>query len=206
MSIIADRISCTRGDRILLTNVSFSLSAGECLILRGPNGVGKSTLLKTLAGLCNLKSGTCQIDLEKVVYLGHLNAVKGQMSVVENLEFWASLYRLTNVPEIMRHFQLESLRNVIADKLSAGQKRRLGLARVALSERQIWLLDEPTTALDAYHSTLMTQIIRTHCDKGGLVMVATHVDLDIPKAKTLNLLDYVPDQTRKMSLFLEGDF
>jgi heme exporter protein A len=206
MTLTVTNISCTRGLRQVLQGVSFSLAPGDCLILRGPNGVGKSTLLRVLAGLGPVAGGTLDLNPDDVAYSGHLDAVKFQLTVQENLAFWAGVYDTDQTTQVITRFDLTALKDRPAASLSAGQKRRLGLARMVLSGRNIWLMDEPTTSLDAHHTALIAQSISAHCAGGGIAIVSTHLDLDIPTAKTLDLAQFIPTKSTDTSIFLEGSF
>ena len=155
---VAD-LSCTRGGRPVLHGIGFALADGEALVLRGPNGAGKSTLLRALAGLLPAdrprsrstarRRADADAWAERVAYAGHLDAVKPQLTVAENLAFWAALFggdgrRRRSPPSTSRRSPTGR-----RSCCSAGQKRRLGLARLLLAPRRLWLLDEPTVALDA---------------------------------------------------------
>lgn len=206
MSLIATDIDCRRGDRLVLSGVSFALEPGDCLILRGPNGVGKSTLLRVLAGLAPAAGGRLDADMEQIAYAGHLDAVKSQLDVAENLSFWAGVYG-TGAPAAqatMAHFGLNKLADRFAHNLSAGQKRRLGLARLHLSGRKIWLLDEPTVSLDAEHVALFEKAFADHCTGGGIAIISTHLDLAIPSARTLDLGQFKAQPKTEANPFLEG--
>jgi heme exporter protein A len=206
MTVKATNISCTRGLRQVLQDVSFVLEPGGCLILRGPNGVGKSTLLRALAGLGPITCGTLGIDTDEIAYSGHLDAVKFQLTVAENLSFWAGIYGTDMTTEVITRFGLTQLKDRLAANLSAGQKRRLGLARMTLSGRNIWLMDEPTTSLDTEHTALIAASISEHCANGGIAILSTHLDLDIPTATTLDLAQFIPTIDTNTSVFLEGSF
>ncbi|MBL4749373.1 MAG: heme ABC exporter ATP-binding protein CcmA [Amylibacter sp.] len=206
MTVTVTDISCTRGLRQVLQGVSFNLAPGDSLILRGPNGVGKSTLLRVLAGLGPVAGGTLDLNPDDVAYSGHLDAVKFQLTVQENLAFWAGVYDTDQTIEVIARFDLTKLKDRLAGSLSAGQKRRLGLARMVLSGRKIWLMDEPTTSLDAHHTALIAQSISAHCAGGGIAILSTHLDLDIPTARTLDLAQFIPTKTTDTSIFLQGSF
>lgn len=206
MTVNATNICCTRGVRQVLQDVCFNLTSGDCLILRGPNGVGKSTLLRVLAGLSQPAAGTLELDHDNVAYSGHLDAVKFQLTVAENLSFWAGVYGTHMTDKVIEDFGLGTLKDRLAANLSAGQKRRLGLARMTLSGRKIWLMDEPTTSLDAEHTALIASSISAHCATGGIAILSTHLDLDIPTARTLDLAQFIPTKNTDTSIFLEGAF
>lgn len=205
LMLSAHEIDCIRGSRRILAHVSLSVSAGECLILRGPNGSGKTTLLRTLAGLTPPSAGQLTTDPDQIVYAAHLDAVKPQLTVAENIAFWQKVYQ-TKVSDTLDRFNLASLANRDAAALSAGQKRRLGLSRLYLSGCKIWLLDEPTTALDAAHVEHFTQILNTHCAEGGAAIVSTHLDLSIAIALTLDVSQFAPSYDAADDPFLEGSF
>lgn len=198
-------IDAMRGPRRILSNVSFSLKAGACLILRGPNGSGKTTLLRTLAGLTPPSAGSMNVNPEDVVYTAHLDAVKPQLSVAENIAFWHGIYQTPQTDTLAR-FNLTELAQRGAATLSAGQKRRLGLSRLHISGCKIWLLDEPTTALDVEHVTQFAQILTDHCASGGIVVISTHLDLSLRNAQTLDVTEFTPSAATQSDPFLEGSF
>src|SRR5690606_27092967 len=148
MSLIAESLSVSRGGIAVLENVALALSPGRALILRGPNGSGKTTLLRTLAGLQRPLRGRIDADEAALVYAGHADGIKGALSVRENLAFWAAIFGGGDVEAAMSAYALAPLADRPAAALSAGQKRRLGLARLIVAHRSVWLLDEPTVSLD----------------------------------------------------------
>lgn len=198
-------IDAMRGSRRVLSNVSFSLNSGECLILRGPNGSGKTTLLRTLAGLTPPGVGIIRVNPDEVVYAAHLDAVKPQLTVAENIAFWHSIYR-TPQNGTLERFDLKDLAQRDTATLSAGQKRRLGLSRLHISGCKIWLLDEPTTSLDANHVTQFAQIINEHCASGGIAVISTHLDLPLRDAQSLDLTKFIPSALNQSDPFLDGIF
>ena len=202
-------LSCNRGGRAVLAGLGFSLGSGQALLLRGPNGVGKSTLLRALAGLVPCKGdvrlGTIALGdsvwAEQVVYAGHLDAIKPQLSVAENLRFWAGVFG-GDADATLDAFDLAPLAGRLAGDCSAGQKRRIGLARLVLAKRRLWLLDEPTTALDTNATALLAKHIEAHCAGGGIAVIATHTNLPL-RADTLimtRVTEQAPDP------FLDGAF
>lgn len=194
MGLSVTDLSCDRGGRRVLDGVSFELAAGEALVLRGPNGAGKSTLLRALAGLVPA-GGRVVLDgralgrearAEAMGYAGHLDAIKPQLTVAENLAFWARLFGGDAGPA-MAELGLGRLADRPAHLCSAGQKRRLGLARLMVAARRVWLLDEPTVALDAEAVERLTAVVGAHLGAGGMALVATHVALGIGPARELTL-------------------
>ncbi len=172
-------LGCARGGLPVLQDVSFDLAAGEALVLRGPNGCGKTTLLRTLAGLQPAQAGTVSCVPDSIAYSGHSDGIKAMLGVAENLEFWAGVYGGGNINDALQAYEIESLRDRRAQDLSAGQKRRLGLARLLVTRRPVWLLDEPTVSLDIASVALFAASVRRHLAAGGAALIATHVDLGL---------------------------
>lgn len=181
--------ACARGGVRLLEGVSFEVQKGQALILRGPNGIGKTTLLRAMVGLQHLTSGSVSAEPDEFVYAGHADAVKSTLSVEENLSFWASVFGARSIDKALDAFDLSGLRARFAGELSAGQRRRLGLARLVLAQRPIWALDEPTVALDAENVARFASAVRSHLQTGGLAVMATHIDLGL-QATTLDLTQF----------------
>lgn len=195
----ADRIACRRGERLLFRDVSFALEPGKALLLRGPNGSGKSSLLRLVAGLLPLEAGHLTwrgtdayllgaAYRQELAFLGHQDALKPQLSLRDNLRFWADL---TDAPSdmepVLARVGLTRNADHPAQILSAGQRRRFGLARLLLRSAPIWLLDEPTTALDAAGQKLVLGLIGDHLAAGGLAMISSHDALDLGPAAVLDL-------------------
>lgn len=180
-------LSVARGGRTVLEGVSFDVNPGEALILRGANGIGKTTLLRTLAGLQDPVAGDVTFPEDEGAYASHADAVKTALSVAENLTFWADIYGNPVPDTTWDAFDIADLRDRSAGTLSAGQKRRLGLARLGVIGRKVLFLDEPTVSLDGFSVRLFTNFIRTeHLAKGGVAVIATHIDLGL-SAPTLEL-------------------
>jgi heme exporter protein A len=190
MEIRIDNLAVARGGVTVLQGVSFRVMAGQALILRGPNGSGKTTLLRTLAGLQPPVAGTIDLPPEAAAYGAHADGLKSTLSVCENLDFWAAIHGTDTVDSAMTGMNVASLAHRRASELSAGQKRRLGLARLLVTGRPVWLLDEPTVSLDAASVTLFAGVVRRHLAGGGLAIIATHVDLGLPEAAVLDLTPY----------------
>ena len=187
MNLSAHDLSVARGGLPLLQSVNFRLDAGRALMLRGPNGIGQTTLLRVLAGLQPPLSGRLEIASDRVAYIGHLDGLKSTLTVSENLAFWASIFGQTGLQAALDRFNLSSLQNRPAGMLSAGQKRRLGLARLMVTGRKVWLLDEPTVSLDATNVVLFTDVLRDHLDAGGSAIIASHPDIAIDGIEKLDL-------------------
>lgn len=206
--LAARRLTCLRGERVVFSDLDFTLAPGGALILLGPNGSGKSSLLRLLAGLSHPFSGALtwngtDIALDpdahrgRLRYAGHQDAVKPTLTALENLSVWAGLDGLPD-PEDRAERALEALAmDHVADMpgryLSAGQKKRVNLARLALAPAPaapLWLLDEPATALDRDSVDRLAALITSHRRAGGLVVLSTHSDLDVPAAATLDLADF----------------
>ena len=200
MELIGRDIVCRRGGRTVLSGLSLSAAAGRPLILRGPNGAGKSTLLRLLAGLLPLTGGDVRYGKaslgedratfqEHVAYAGHLDAVKPALTVRQNLALWAALFDCPggDTEKALAHFGLDRIAERPAAQCSAGQKRRLGLARLMVVDRPVWLLDEPTVSLDTDAAAKLADLVHAHCAEGGLALIATHIDLGLEDAEVLTL-------------------
>jgi heme exporter protein A len=177
-------LAVERGGLPVLSGISFSLSPGTALVLRGPNGVGKTSLIRTIAGLQPPSAGS--LLSAEAVYAGHLDGVKAQLTVAENLHFWAEVCGRRGIDAALAAFDLERLADRPARALSAGQRRRLGLARLILAHRPLWLLDEPTVSLDDASLTLFGNAVQAHLAAGGGAVIATHVELGL-QARVLDL-------------------
>ncbi|HYZ63546.1 MAG TPA: heme ABC exporter ATP-binding protein CcmA [Acetobacteraceae bacterium] len=184
--LAADSVSAFRGERLVLRGVSLEVPAGGALVLLGPNGSGKSTLLRVLAGLKRPDAGRVtwqgrdiEDDPAPVAYVGHLDAVKPGLTVAENLGFAA---RGRDVGPALASMDLRALRDLPARMLSAGQRRRVALARLALADAKLWLLDEPSLGLDAASVGALGAMLEAHRARGGVVVAATHLPLPLPGA------------------------
>ena len=187
MDLVVDNLGVARGGVAVLEHVSFRLVPGRVLILRGANGVGKTTLLRTLAGLQPAVAGMVT-GAEDVSYGAHADGLKAMLTVSENLRFWAAVYGGA-VGVALQAMNLMALADRRAADLSAGQKRRLGLARMMVTGRKVWLLDEPTVSLDAASVQLFGAMLRGHLGQGGSAVIATHIDLGI-EADVLDLTQF----------------
>ena len=192
MSLTIKDLAIARGGIPVLRGLSFSLAAGEALILRGPNGIGKTTLLRTIAGLQPPMAGEISADRELIAYAAHADGIKATLSVEENLRFWAAIYGTGDITPALEGFDLTKLTDRPAGGLSAGQKRRLGLARLMVTGRPIWVLDEPTVSLDVASVALFAQAVQRHLAGGGMALIATHIDLGLDA----QVLDVTPFKAR----------
>jgi heme exporter protein A len=175
-------LTCARGGLPVLAGMSFTLDPGQALILRGPNGSGKTTLLRTVAGLQPPVTGRIEAAPDSIAYAAHSDGLKSTLTVAENLEFWAALFGTSGIDRALTAFDLDGLRARMAGRLSAGQKRRLGLARLLVTGRPVWALDEPTVSLYAASVGLFASATRAHLETGGAALIATHIDLGLDAA------------------------
>ena len=190
-------LSCVRGGRTVLKDISVSVGGGEALLVTGPNGIGKSTLLRLIAGLLRPDRGKIAFTggpegvsrAEHCHYFGHQDGLKSALTVIENLDFWYRFYG-SNGPapaDALETVGLRQLADLPAGSLSAGQRRRVAFARMRLCERPVWLMDEPTSALDERAEAAMLDAMRAHYASGGILISATHLPLALPNAATLRL-------------------
>jgi len=195
MELHAKDLTCERGGRIVFRNVSLSLGPGQLMQLTGPNGSGKSSLLRLIAGLNEAQAGEVMLaggnaDLtigQQAHYIAHQEAVKAALSVQENLAFWRDFMGGGDVGEAMSAFDLTRLASYPAGLLSAGQKRRLALARLVLVPRLLWLLDEPTVGLDTASLDRLVTVMAQQLAAGGMIIAATHVPLGREPDQRLDL-------------------
>jgi heme exporter protein A len=204
MQLIAEGLRLYRGTRLILRDLSFAVSAGEALVLTGPNGAGKTTLIRAIAGFLPLAAGTIRLEgtspdadiAEHCHFIGHRDAVKSSLTVEENATFFARYLGTAAlsparpgeaVHAALEHLGLAALAEAPAAWLSAGQRRRLGLTRLLLARRPVWLLDEPTVSLDAAAVATLADIIAAHRATGGIVVAATHIPLGLAGARELQL-------------------
>ena len=198
MKLSASGLAVNRGERTIFAGLSFDLAAGEAVVVTGPNGSGKSTLLKAVAGLLRASSGTITLDgagdtavCEHCHYLAHANALKPALTVEENLDFWRRfLGEGADIDQALEAVGLPGIGDIPAGFLSAGQKRRVAIARLIAARRTIWLVDEPTAALDAASEKVFARLVQQHLGDGGMVLAATHQPLGIA-AGTLDMRDFM---------------
>ncbi|WP_432453597.1 cytochrome c biogenesis heme-transporting ATPase CcmA [Agarivorans sp. QJM3NY_29] len=197
-------LCCVREERVLFDNLSFTLNAGDILQVAGPNGAGKTSLLRLLAGLSRPEQGEIHWQGQSInqisdsfhqhcLYLGHHVGVKAELSAVENLQFYLGLagqsMSLGQLYDLLARVGLAGLEDEPTAHLSAGQQRRVGLARLWLVERQLWILDEPFTAIDKQGVTYLEAVLKRHAEAGGMILLTTHQTLNIDSAhyRVLNI-------------------
>lgn len=201
MRLIAEKLSARRGEELIFADISFSLAAGEALVVTGRNGAGKSTLLRAVAGLMQLESGRCRFDAdgesrparEASHYLGHFNAMKRELSVEENLAFWQAFlggsgkagHPALTVEAAADRVGLAGITHLPYGYLSAGQQRRFAMAKLIVARRPVWILDEPTAALDTTADRMFEGLMADHRRAGGIVIAATHQPLALPDSQHL---------------------
>lgn len=190
MRLTAHALTCQRGGRIVFADLGFAVEAGEVVQVTGPNGAGKSSLLRLVAGLVRIESGRLVLDGgdpeasigEHCHYCGHQDAFKGSLTVAENLAFWTDYLGGggQGIEAAMERLGIGHLAALPAGYLSAGQRRRLALARLLTVARPIWLLDEPTAALDLGSQRVLAAVMAEHAAAGGMILAATHGPLGLP--------------------------
>ncbi|MCZ7446831.1 heme ABC exporter ATP-binding protein CcmA [Agrobacterium rhizogenes] len=206
MDLTAENLGVRRGEDFIFMNISFKLSDGEARVLTGRNGSGKSTLLRTVAGLLRPEKGRVKIAGEGIDaemrpseachYLGHRNAMKTELTVAENLRFWKDF--LGDFPgstgvaidEAAEIVGLAGIIHLPFGYLSAGQQRRFAMAKLLVASRPVWILDEPTAALDRAADAMFTDLVKSHLGKGGIVLAATHQPLGLEKAQELQMTGF----------------
>lgn len=202
LGLSVDRLALARGERHVVAGVSFEVRGGEALVLVGRNGVGKTTLLRAIAGFVTPRAGAIRLAAgdpeasigERCHFLGHAEAVKGKLTVLENVAFWACFLAPASQPHERERIYaaidrvgLGDLAHLPAAYLSAGQKRRIGLARLLVAVRPLWLLDEPLVSLDAEGARTLTALIDEHLARQGLAVISTHLPMAIGAQRTLDL-------------------
>jgi len=182
-------VRCVRGGREVFSGLDFEASSGEALAVTGPNGSGKTSLLRLIAGLLTIADGSIGLEggeseltlPEQAHYLGHRDALKSALSVMENLSFWRDFLggEVFDAGASLAAVRLDHAAHLPAAYLSAGQRRRLSIARLLVVRRPVWLLDEPTNALDTAGQSMFAALMGDHLSRGGLIIAATHMPLGI---------------------------
>jgi heme exporter protein A len=213
LSLAAADLACIRGGRPVFSGIEFSLASGELLALTGPNGSGKSSLLRVLAGLLNPAGGSIRLSSgavgageggevaagtdgqadDLIHYFGHLDGLKSVFTLQENLAFWRALYGTgepdiaISIGEAVARVGLGHMRDLPVSVFSAGQRRRAGLARLLTAPRPVWLLDEPTAALDSDGEAMLGGLMEAHLSAGGMIVAATHLTLPVAATQALEM-------------------
>jgi heme exporter protein A len=197
MRLSAIDLACHRGGRDVFAGVSFRVASGEALTITGRNGAGKSSLLRTIVGLVRVASGKLALEggdpeltiAEQAHYLGHQDALKPSLSVIENLRFWTGFLGAgpADTHDALDAVGLDELADLPAAYLSAGQRRRLSIARLLAIKRPIWLLDEPTSTLDASAQQRLVVLMQAHLAGGGLILAASHVPIGLGATQELRI-------------------
>jgi len=205
MRLVAEGLSATRGEDLIFRDIAFEIAGGEALVVKGPNGSGKSTLLRVLAGLLPARSGSAKLlaaphPVERVSeaahYLGHRNAMKRELTVEENLSFWKTflgdMAGGTGVPveEAVEAVGLGGIAHLPFGYLSAGQQRRMAMAKLLVAWRPVWILDEPTAALDAAAEDMFAGLVTAHLARGGIAIAATHQPLGLEGVQELTMTGF----------------
>jgi heme exporter protein A len=196
MTLNVSNLRIARGGIPVLDGISFELKPGQALILRGPNGIGKTTLLRSIAGLQPPLAGTVTGGDDQIAYAAHSDGLKPALTVAENLSFWASVFGTRSIEAALEAYNLTGLRHRPAGALSAGQKRRLGLSRMLVTGRAIWVMDEPTVSLDQASVALFAMAVRDHLAAQGSALIATHIDLGLDA----EVLDVGPYKAKSVAL------
>lgn len=206
MHLSAENLAARRGEDLIFSNVSFGLEGGDALVLTGRNGSGKSTLLRVVAGLLRQEKGRVTLsaidgDSERAPgeashYLGHRNAMKSELTVAENLTFWKAFLgdmaggTGLGIEAAADAVALADITHLPFGYLSAGQQRRIAFAKLLVAHRPIWILDEPTAAVDASADQLFTDLISAHQKKGGIVLAATHQSLGLDNVQEMRMTGF----------------
>ncbi len=207
MRLVAEGLCARRGEDLIFQDISFEIAGGEALVVKGPNGSGKSTLLRVLAGLLPAESGTAKLLAaahpverlgEAAHYLGHRNAMKRELTVEENLAFWKAFFgdfaggEGAGVEAAAEAVGLGGIAHLPFGYLSAGQQRRMAMAKLLVAWRPVWILDEPTAALDVAAEAMFAGLVTAHLARGGLAIAATHQPLGLEGAAELRMTGFVP--------------
>jgi heme exporter protein A len=197
--LIVNNLSCQRGYKLLFENLSFELNSGEVLKVSGPNGSGKTSLMKILAGLSSFETGSIDYDDTKInserynldfLYLGHLAALSPELSCLENLKYTMRLGNDSldlDFSDALEKVGLKKFENELVGKLSAGQKKRIALSLLFITQSKVWLLDEPFSALDSKAIKIIETRVEDHCNSGGICILTTHQECNIKNMKEISL-------------------
>ncbi|WP_433761348.1 heme ABC exporter ATP-binding protein CcmA [Brucella anthropi] len=197
MRLEAENLAGERGGETIFAGLSFALGEGEALVVTGPNGSGKSTLLRIISGLLQPEAGKVELREDGTVfpvraachYLGHQNAMKPALSVRENLSFWQKFNGAaqTEIDEALEAVDLPGVEHLPFGYLSTGQKRRVSIAKLLVSHRPLWIVDEPTAGLDKASEARFAELMRGHMRDGGMIVAATHIPLGLEGVSALDM-------------------
>ena len=211
MHLIGSSLSCKREGKLIFSELSFKVSSGEICLIKGPNGSGKSTLLRLLAGFLKVSSGEITLDNKKITnkkdviyenffYLGHNNPLKSYLTVKQQIDFWEGITQKKYDLE-EDSFNLKNIMDLKIYECSDGQKKRIGLSRLTIDDKKIWLLDEPTNSLDIDNIEILNKHLKLHQKKGGLAMIASHENFIFRPYKDIKLTLETPKNLEKDPFF-----
>ena len=211
MHLIGSSLSCKREGKLIFSELSFKVSSGEICLIKGPNGSGKSTLLRLLAGFIKVSSGEITLDNKKITnkndviyenffYLGHNNPLKSYLTVKQQIDFWEGITQKKYDLEV-DSFNLKNIMDLKIYECSDGQKKRIGLSRLTIDDKKIWLLDEPTNSLDIDNIKILKKQLKLHQKKGGLAMIASHENFIFRPCKDIKLTLETPKNLEKDPFF-----
>jgi heme exporter protein A len=195
--------TCYKNNNLIFSDVSISYNDGDIGIIMGPNGCGKTTLIRSICGIQGLDEGQVSLDkidikhhdnnyMDKIIYIGHKNSLNNDFSVYENLEYLSafdSSSKINKINEAMKYFDIYKYRNYMASEISEGNKKKASLARLLISQKKVWILDEPLSYLDDTAVNIFTNLVLNHQKKGGITIASTHYDFskNINNVKYLNM-------------------